>query len=87
MLIVILRELADHESNSYADLAKKLNVNKETINYLIEDLVRMGCIQLQEATCEDEDSCKGCPVGCKNNTSKMKIWEMTPKGKKILGIK
>lgn len=87
MLMEVLRGLADHESNSYVDLAKKLNVSKDTISYFIEDLVRMGYIQLQEADCEDEDACKGCPAGCKNNAGIMKIWEMTAKGKSILGIK
>lgn len=82
MLEEILRIVSKKGSNSLQDIARKLDINKELLLQMIEDLERGGYLKLLEEKCHSE--CETCSYAnsCVT-TSYNKIWSLTEKGFKL----
>jgi len=82
MLERILKIVFKDGSDSLQDIAKKLNISKDLLLQMIEDLERGGYLKLSEEKCHSE--CERCPYA--NScviTSYNKIWSLTEKGFKL----
>jgi predicted ArsR family transcriptional regulator len=68
------------------ELARRLGVSRETVERLMNELLRMGCLRLGEVEdCEDA-ACTACPHAstCEPMLG-AHLWELTEKGRRWLG--
>lgn len=82
MLDRLLQLLAQGGVHSYSDLAHALSTSEEFLQQMIEDLARMGYLELMgegcQAKCEDCSLAEGCSVGGPGQ-----IWSLTEKGGQV----
>ena len=91
MLIKVLKEMANNELHSHAELDKKLELDPELVKQMFLNLENMGYIVSDDPSCVD-DECEECGVCCtkKNKTEQEKVsvvatrWKLTEKGKEAV---
>ncbi|GAG56738.1 unnamed protein product [marine sediment metagenome] len=82
MLEEILKIVSKKGSNSLQDIAKKLDISKDLLLQMIEDLERLGYLKLIEGECSAK--CEKCSyINSCVTTSYNKIWSLTEKGFKL----
>lgn len=94
MLIQLLQEIANSEDNSYATLARNLNLDQEMVKQMFYNLRSMGYIISDDPACGD-DRCDECGICCtkkkkdhkeENPNTAITRWKLTEKGKKAAAI-
>ncbi|RJE48233.1 MULTISPECIES: FeoC-like transcriptional regulator [unclassified Dehalobacter] len=85
MLINLLTEIAGQQANSFSSLAKKLDLDREMIKQMLNDLQRLGYLTADNAACVNEQ-CKGCGGCCSkgNGEAEATLWTLTAKGRVLL---
>lgn len=91
MLISLLKEIEEKETNSLSSLAKTFGFSEDMIVQMLTDLKRMGYLVFDDTSCAD-DTCTECGVCCtkKNNRDKGTAevgsgqWKLTDKGRGII---
>lgn len=84
----MLKDILDliNETNLYSNtfISKKLNITKEMANDMVENLIRMGYLieDLGSPTCET--TCGNCAYARTCNTTPVKTFTISSKGKKLL---
>lgn len=73
-------------TNIYSDsfISKELNISKEMANTLVEDLIRMGYLVEDIQSPTSGISCKSCPYAKSCNSTPIKTFQISSKGKKLL---
>ena len=75
-----------NETNLYSDtfISKKFNITRDMANDMVESLIRMGYLieDLGSPTCET--SCSGCAYARSCNTTPVKTFTISSKGRNLL---
>lgn len=68
------------------ELARQLGVSRETVDRLMNELLRMGCLRLGEVEECGEAACMACPLhsACEPMLG-AHLWQLTEKGRRWLG--
>ncbi len=84
MLKEILNIIAQTNLYSDAFISKKMNISPAMANHMLEELIRMGYLieDLGSPTCET--SCGSCAYARSCNTTPVKTFTISSKGKKLL---
>lgn len=86
MLKEILRYLNEDAHFSLANLAAKLNASPGAAEAAVQQLVRMGYIKQEKSGQACASSCGGCAFAQQCGKEVVNIYEITTKGKKLIGV-
>lgn len=84
MLKEVLKEINKTRIYSTSALANSLSIDEELVKEAIFQLIRMGYIVEDEASPSCESKCSGCAYSSICNTSTIKTFTITHKGKLLL---
>lgn len=78
----LLELMAEGDVHSYADLARQLDMSEELLEQMVQDLARMGYLQLVADGCQGR--CAGCPLANSCAISgPTRVWALTEKGRRV----
>lgn len=77
-----------NETSLYSDayISKKLNIRKDVANDMVENLIRMGYLIEDLGSPSCETSCSKCAYARSCNTTPVKTFTISSKGRKLLEI-
>jgi hypothetical protein len=81
VLELLLKAIGEGGAHSQSELARSLGVGEDLLVQMVEDLVRMGYLELVGGTCTS--GCTNCPMGdlCAVG-GQGKVWTLTEKGRR-----
>ena len=84
MLKDVLREINNSNGFSKSIIGKKLNISEGMVEDLINQLIRMNYLNEDKGSPTCETTCGSCAYAKNCNTTPVKIYKVTEKGKLLL---
>ncbi len=74
------------EGRTIAQISEELNMEYSAVMGIIEHLVKLGYLEERKRNDEEAKICRSCPLFRVCSKRELKIYYLTEKGRKLLGV-
>ena len=85
MIKDVLRRI--YAGETLAEIAEALQMEPEALMGMVEHLVKMGYLEERKRSPEESAGCRTCPLYKVCSQKELKIYYLTDKGKRLIGVK